>query len=275
MALDFSDSFKKYEALVAEVDKVFDQVRSETGESVRCDKGCSDCCHALFDLSLVEAIYLNHHFNRTHEGMVRSRIIDQADAADRQAQKLKRDVFRKSREGVNTAELLDMVAKQRVRCSLLGEDDLCELYEHRPVTCRLYGIPMAVNGESRTCGLSGFEPGGSYPTVHLERIQDRLMAISRELVAGLNTRYDKLWDVLMPVSMALLTDFDENYLGVGTIPTPKPGFAAEEGESAKLCSECDQDASSCADFSQDGSCSCSDCGGGYSVTLGGEKTDEE
>ena len=51
--------FTAYEALVAEADAVFARVGEMHPDCVTCKPGCSDCCHAMFDLSLVEAMYLN------------------------------------------------------------------------------------------------------------------------------------------------------------------------------------------------------------------------
>ena len=63
MPQDFSEFYKKYAAIIAEADAVFNTVKKSFAENVRCEKGCSDCCHALFDLALVEALHLNQYFN--------------------------------------------------------------------------------------------------------------------------------------------------------------------------------------------------------------------
>lgn len=214
MVLDFTPFFKRYEALRDGVDRIFGQVQAQYGDLVHCGRGCSDCCYALFDLSLVEAIYLNQHFNEQYAGMERSRILERADEADRAVYRLKRQVFKASQGGKPAEEILMDVARQRVRCPLLGEDNLCALYEFRPLTCRLYGIPMVIGETSHTCRFSGFEPGKSYPTIQTGRLQDQLFDLSSDLAHALRSSYEDLGNVLVPVSMALLTDYDEAYLGV-------------------------------------------------------------
>ena len=102
---------------------------------------------------------------------------------------------------------------------MLGPDDRCVLYEQRPVTCRLYGVPTAIHGKAHVCGKCGFARGGAYPTVALDRIQDKLAELSRRLAAAVGSRYRELHTVYVPVSMALLTKYDDAYLGVG--PAPK------------------------------------------------------
>lgn len=250
MALDFSPFFKRYETLRDGVDRIFAQVQAQTGDMVRCGKGCSDCCYALFDLSLIEALYINHHFNRRHEGMERSRILERADEADRAVYRLKRQIYKASQEGKAASEILAEVARQRVRCPLLGEGDLCALYEQRPITCRLYGIPMVIGEAAHTCHRSGFEPGQSYPTIQTARLQDQLFDISSDLARALGSAYPDLGSMLVPASMALLTDYDEAYLGV-----PAGGGS---------CASCASDVDECGQTP--GACS----GTPDSITLGGD-----
>jgi len=214
MALDFTEFFKRYEAIIGEADQVFFAVRDKYAENVRCEKGCSDCCHALFDLTLVEALYLNSNFNRSFSGKQRNTVLERADEADRLVHRLKRDAFKAVKDGKNAQEILDEMAKVRVRCPLLDDEGACVMYGQRPVTCRIYGVPTAIGGTSRTCGKSAFEKGKAYPTVYLDRIQDKLYALSHELAATLNSRFKGLGEVLVPASLALLTEYTEEYLGV-------------------------------------------------------------
>jgi len=216
MNVDLSEIFAKYEALVADVDAVFNRVAETHPECVTCEKGCSECCHALFDLSLVEAMYINHRFGEAFDfSELPSNILDRADEADRQAYKLKRQAYRKSRDGAETREILEEMARQRIRCPLLDEDDNCQMYQYRPITCRLYGIPTAIGGKAHTCGKAKFEKGEAYPTVSMDRIQDKLIALSQEIVDTVESRFKELSGVYVPLSMALLTNYDKKYLGIG------------------------------------------------------------
>jgi Fe-S-cluster containining protein len=215
MSLDFTPFFQRYGEIIREADQVFAAVRDKFSENVRCEKGCSDCCHALFDLTLVEALYLNHHFNAQFSGRAKNDVLERADDADRIVHRIKREAFKAVKDGKNAQDILAEMATVRVRCPLLNDDGACAMYEHRPVTCRIYGVPTAIGGSAHTCGKSGFEQGKPYPTVYLDRIQDKLYALSHELAATLNSRYKELGEVLVPASLALLTDYNEEYLGVG------------------------------------------------------------
>ncbi|MEA5087519.1 YkgJ family cysteine cluster protein [Solidesulfovibrio sp.] len=261
MPLDFSPAFARYEAIAAEADAVFAKVAAACPGMVTCGQGCSDCCHALFDLTFIEALYLNHRFNEAFPpGAARDVILERANTADREHYKLKRKAFRASQNGVSTAEILADIARERIRCPLLGDDDRCVLYASRPVTCRLYGVPQEVGGETHICGKAGFEPGGRYPTVKIEKLQDRLMELSQEVVAALPTKQPLMGDILVPVSLALITDYDDEYLGIITEddlvqlpPAPPVPPAAPLGASCGSCGE------------QAGSSACASCAGGQTT----------
>lgn len=213
--MQIEDIFQEYEGLVKQVDDLFNRVKDEFPGEVKCSQGCGDCCNAVFDLSLVEAMYLNRAFlNNFNFGAARSAILDAAEQADRQATRHKRDLFQKTKQGATDADIFNLAAQLRIRCPLLGADDSCQLYEYRPITCRLYGVPNSIEGKAHVCGLCAFEPGRPYPTVALDRIQDKLADLSRRLVQALDSRYGQLSTVYVPVSMALITKYDDNYLGV-------------------------------------------------------------
>jgi Fe-S-cluster containining protein len=211
--MDFTPFFKKYEVVSGAAEEVYKRVKKEYPECIRCKTKCSDCCYALFDLTLIEALYLNHRFNEKFEGKEKDVLINKSNKADREIYKIKRKAHKELEAGKDEAEIIEAMAKERIRCPLLNEDDMCDLYEYRPVTCRLYGIPTLINGRGHTCGFSGFVEGKEYPTVNLDIIQNRLYQISAELVKEIKTRYVKMDQMLVPLSMAVITVYDEKYLG--------------------------------------------------------------
>ena len=216
MAFDPTPYFRQYEALSQAADQVFEKVRAEFPQCVKCERECADCCHALFDLTLIEALYINDRFKARFKGGEREAALERANRADRKIHKLKRDAYRELKAGKEESDILADLAAEKVRCPLLNDRDLCELYDHRPITCRLYGIPTSIGGLGRTCALSGFEGGQSYPTVDIDKIHGRLQEISGELLRDINSQNIKLVDLLMPLSMALMTEFDDDFLGLNT-----------------------------------------------------------
>ncbi|MBW1866682.1 MAG: YkgJ family cysteine cluster protein [Deltaproteobacteria bacterium] len=214
MDINFSPYFKKYEALIKTVDDVFLRVKNDYPSCVKCKTACDDCCYAMFDLTLIEALYINHKFKTVFENPDRVKIEERANLADRKIHKIKRSAFNKLEKGATEAAILSELALERVRCPFLNDDQICEMYAFRPATCRLYGIPTAIDGRGYTCGKSGFEQGGAYPTVNMDQLFGRLQEISAEFVLDIKSKYVKLADLLVPLSMALLTDYTEEYLGI-------------------------------------------------------------
>ena len=152
--------------LFAAIDQAFMAVSKEHPEAIVCGKGCADCCHAVFDVSLVEAVNLRVHFQRLPPAM--QQLVTEAAQGARQAW------------GQITVLHRDP-SLARVRCPLLDDHGLCLCYEARPVNCRTYGIPTVIDGKGHVCGFSGFEPGKSYPTVNLASLQRRLHDLSVQL----------------------------------------------------------------------------------------------
>ncbi len=221
MKIDFKPYFEKYEAVVAMADEVFERVQKEFPECVKCKIKCDDCCYALFDLALIEAIYLNHQFKRIYKDRERERLIERSNRADRKIHKIKRKAYKEKAAGKNEADILTDLASERVRCPLLNDEEMCDLYEQRPITCRLYGIPTSIGGVGHTCGKSGFVEGKQYPTVNLDLIQKKLYDIAAEFVHRSESRHVKMADMLVPVSMAMLTDYDADYLGIAAAKKDK------------------------------------------------------
>ena len=222
MDIDLNPYFDKYEALVEKAEGAFDRVKASHAECVKCEEKCSDCCFAIFDLTLIEALYLHHKFNEKFEGSARVELVEKANRADRRIYKIKRNAFKELQAGGNEGELLAQMALERVRCPLLSGKDLCDLYDNRPLTCRFYGIPTAIGGAGHTCGKSDFKQGEQYPTVNLDAVHNHLQQISAELLRDIKSKNIKLVDLLVPVSSAMVMDFDEVFLGIAEEPQEEP-----------------------------------------------------
>jgi Fe-S-cluster containining protein len=214
MALDLKEHFVKYEALVQMVDAVFDRVKKEYPKEVFCREKCSDCCYAIFDLTLIEALYLKDKVLKKFNGKEKNDLMEIADKTDRALTKMKRDAYKQIKNGADELEIVGKMSQERVRCPLLGENNLCLLYEFRPITCRVYGIPTSTAGVSHICGRTNFKQGEPYPTLNMDKIYTQLQLLSAQLVKDIKTENIKMHEMLIPVSMAIVTDFNEDYLGV-------------------------------------------------------------
>jgi Fe-S-cluster containining protein len=228
-SMDFTIFFEKYEMLSRAADDAFEAIRKSHPDCVTCKTGCADCCHALFDLTLIEAMYINHQFGKVFSSAEKGRLVEKAAAVDREIHRLKRKAYKRVRSGEDEALILQEMAEVRIRCPLLKDDDQCALYEHRPITCRLYGVPTAIHGQGHTCGLSAFDQGTAYPTVKMDAIQGRLFALSGELVRAIGSKFKTMDTMLVPLSMALITEYNDEYLGL-SVPGGKEAPASEEAE---------------------------------------------
>ena len=231
MTMDLREHFIKYEAIVSMIDKIFERVKNEYPKEVFCREKCSDCCYALFDVTIIEALYINHKFKEKFSGAEKQTIIDKASKTDRVLAKLKRNIQKELEQGKNEVELLAKIGKERVRCPLLGENDLCILYDSRPITCRLYGIPTSSAGMSHICGRTNFKEGEKYPTVNTDKIYSQLQLISAEMVKAIKSKNIKMHEMLIPISMALITNFTEDYLGVEASGIGASGIGESKGAS--------------------------------------------
>jgi len=141
-------------------------------------------------------------------------ILEKANQADRQIYRLKKAAFKAVQDGSDESQVIENMARERIRCPFLTEQNRCCFYSYRPIACRIYGAPLAIGGKGRTCGLAGFEPGKAYPTINMDTIHNQLVRISEELVQAIESKHIGLFDILVPLSMALLTEFNDEYLGV-------------------------------------------------------------
>jgi len=97
------------------------------------------------------------------------------------------------------------LSKERVRCPLLDQNEECILYPYRPITCRVYGIPTAIQGKAHVCGKATFEKGGTYPTFDLDAVYGELYRQSRELIQKCGQADMERASLLISVSKAIKT----------------------------------------------------------------------
>jgi hypothetical protein len=101
------------------------------------------------------------------------------------------------------------IARERIRCPLLDEQNECILYHRRPITCRIYGIPTKIQGKARVCGKTGFKDNGPYPTFDLDGAYHDLYTLSRELLMDLGIDPSDRASLLISISKTIRTPLDE------------------------------------------------------------------
>ena len=138
---------KRHEALLARVGDWFARSMALYPEKIACVSGCSSCCRALFDITLLDAYYLKVGFDalpeKTREGvLVKCRERLRSMRLDWPEFDLPYLLNYRPEEEWETL----MPEEDETSCVLLGEDGRCLVYGSRPMTCRLHGIPLIDSG---------------------------------------------------------------------------------------------------------------------------------
>lgn len=139
----------RYGSLLREVDAWFQACSSRYPDQINCHRGCSSCCRGLFDITLLDALYLKTGVNRLPESQ-RSRIMAAANERLKSLSLINPAFVEPWLLNVIPEEEWDalMPEEDETPCLLLSESGQCLVYDHRPMTCRLNGIPLIdVSGE--------------------------------------------------------------------------------------------------------------------------------
>ena len=132
---------KEYLSFLAEVDSWYQGVQRSHPDKVTCTKGCRDCCLGLFDISIADRDLLR-------EGMAKADPGTRRDIEARAGRIMAglRERFPdlgESLDGLSASEIDEICdALGEVECPVLGRGGECRLYDHRPLICRLSGVPV-------------------------------------------------------------------------------------------------------------------------------------
>ena len=202
--MNLTQLFSSYELLVDKADRTFREMQQEYGECVSCERHCSDCCHAVFGLFIIEAAYLKQNFDQLGKEAIKAALLrcNEADRALKQLEKM----LQSYRDDPNMQAYT--MARERIRCPLLDDNLDCILHSFRPITCRVYGIPTKIQGKARVCGKSGFKKGVNYPAFDLDGVYRDLYDLSKELLENSGIVDLEEASLLVSVSKTISTPFD-------------------------------------------------------------------
>jgi Fe-S-cluster containining protein len=203
--MDFTYLFASYDNLVAKADQAFQRMEGEFADCIRCKPKCSDCCHAVFGLFLAEAAFLKHDFDRLGQEEKQA-ALQRCEQADRDIKKLE-DMLKAFENDPQMRSY--SLARARVRCPLLNDNHECVLYPYRPITCRVYGIPTAIQGMARVCGKAGFHKERGYPAFDLDGVQRELYQMSKGLLERMGEKDTERASLLISVSKIIKTPMEE------------------------------------------------------------------
>ncbi|MBW1667233.1 MAG: YkgJ family cysteine cluster protein [Deltaproteobacteria bacterium] len=197
--------FRSYEFLVDRADAFFAKMEKGYGSCINCKRHCSDCCQAVFGLFLIESAYIKSRFDQLDPD-TRKQAILRCNEADRGLKRLETKL--EINNGDPEAQS-SIMAKERIRCPLLDDNEDCILYTNRPITCRVYGAPTRIHGKVRACSRSGFKAGERYPVFDLDGTYRELYLLSREFLSTAGDADPEKASLLISVSKAIRTPLEE------------------------------------------------------------------
>ena len=132
-----------------EVDGWFVDCTARHPHQITCHSGCSSCCRGLFDITLLDAFYLKLGFSRLDESRKYSIACTARERLKALSQQFPLFVAPWILNQISETEWdAIMPEEDEAPCPLLSESGECLVYEYRPMTCRLNGIPLIdVSGE--------------------------------------------------------------------------------------------------------------------------------
>jgi Fe-S-cluster containining protein len=138
-----NELLKRYGDLLQEVDRWFSGCIRRHGDRIACGRGCSACCRGLFDITILDALYLRSGIDALPEAIRQSLRLKAVDrlASLTACNPSFTEPWILNRIPEEAWEEL-MPEADETPCLLLAEDGSCLVYGQRPMTCRLNGIPL-------------------------------------------------------------------------------------------------------------------------------------
>lgn len=197
-----------FERICNRIDEEFSRNRRLHGERIGCRRGCSDCCHQLFQITEIEAAVISKAV-RGLPGEEFERL------RARSAAYLEARTELAASKGVTEAWGSLPPPGSRLACPALREDGGCGIYEARPLICRKFGIPLwnpDRPGRVHACELN-FRPGEAIEDPDLIQIQTGLHEEVKAMQAEWNRRGLPRVAEPLTVARAVVEDFS-GWLGL-------------------------------------------------------------
>jgi Fe-S-cluster containining protein len=161
--------------LVQIVDAALAEATRKSGDWLACRPGCTQCCVGVFPINQLDAVRLKLGMAKLEDESPSRAAAVRARAVDSVA-RLSSDfpgnpvtgILDESEQG---AERFEDFANDEPCPALDPETGLCELYEHRPMTCRVFGPPVRSEEGLGVCELC-FQGATSEQIAACEMIPD-------------------------------------------------------------------------------------------------------
>lgn len=172
----------RYREIAAAVDAEFSRNRELHGDKIQCRQGCNDCCHHAFSITEIEAAGIA-------EGMLRLEL------------QVRESIETRAREYSKAS----LSHGARLACPAL-EQDVCSIYEFRPLMCRKFGMPIFNPDRPNrifACELN-FKNGEEIDDPRLIQIQTGIHQAWKQLQADYNRLHSRVESARFTVADAIL-----------------------------------------------------------------------
>jgi Fe-S-cluster containining protein len=173
-----SEILSAYRQLLSEVDAWFSRCSELYPDKIACTRGCSECCRSLFDITILDAATLKNGFDRLPEA-VRNNVRSRAEERLEQIRNIWPEFTHPYTLNYHPEEDWQLLMRDddETPCVLLDDNGHCLLYDFRPMTCRLHGLPLIdISGE----------------VMHDEWCSNNFTGIDPLLLEGLRTDFDRI-----------------------------------------------------------------------------------
>jgi len=193
----------RYKELAAAWEAEFARNRELHGERIQCRSGCDACCSQLFQITEIEAAVVSQGV-RALDPVLRQRLETRA-----QAYLPERARFVAAHGVIEVWGSLPPEGT-RLACPAL-ENGACQIYEHRPLICRKFGVPLwnpDRPGRVHACELN-FRAGDEIEDGQLIQIQTALHNDWKATQAAYNATGGRRDEQPITVARAILEDFSD------------------------------------------------------------------
>jgi Fe-S-cluster containining protein len=126
---------ESYKTILERADQHFASVLQSQSRNLQCGAGCSLCCYGLFEIGSGDVPVIAEGLEKLHPARRRKIIRKALEIVASTAHPNLRECDAEEKEA-----FFDRA--QAIACPNLGEDGLCQMYEHRPLVCRTFGLPL-------------------------------------------------------------------------------------------------------------------------------------
>jgi len=124
-----------YRRILKEADAFFRQVLGSQPDKLQCGRGCSLCCYGLFEIGSADVPVIAEGLAKMHPArrkMVVARAREIVETSEHPALR--------ECSPIEKEKFFDRTAS--TACPCLNESGECLMYEHRPLVCRTFGLPL-------------------------------------------------------------------------------------------------------------------------------------